>query len=222
MKIYERYLTPEEAAVRLGRTEGEIWRMLETGILPALLRGQLTSKDGTPIGFDFARLPPEGVVRVVDQGGDDFTLEWTYAYGNGKASCFPARKSSIRVLWEPSLFSEITGSKDDSGQTAPAVRPDTVLMPPQATALPMKRDGLVKAWIHLWPTIEADLGEASRNGLSVAKAGNRRWDERKALEWARSSGKLNMKSIALTPEPADPMAALFEPLGKLSGRTHRG
>lgn len=126
MKKYEQYLTPEEAAVRLNRTEGEIWRMLETGMLPALLRGELSSLDGTPIGFDFALLKPEDVARVVDQGGDDFLLEWIYAYGNGKASCTPARKSSIRVLWEPSLFSDIAGSKDDGGQTAPAAPPEAV------------------------------------------------------------------------------------------------
>jgi hypothetical protein len=116
MDEYEGYLTPEEAAARLNRTEGEIWRMLETGILPALLRGELTSKNGGPIGFDFALLPPEGVARVVDQGGDDFTLEWTFAYGNGKAVCTPARKSSIRVLWHPSLLPDIESPKKDSEQ----------------------------------------------------------------------------------------------------------
>lgn len=107
MQDYERYITVQEAAKRLGRPEPEILRMLETGALPAMLRAELASKDGTPIGFDFARLPPEGVARVVDQGGDDFTLEWQYCGGHGKAVCFPARESSIRVLWEPSLFSEL-------------------------------------------------------------------------------------------------------------------
>lgn len=107
MQDYERYITVQEAAKRLNRPEPEIVRMLETGALPAMLRAELASKDGTPIGFDFARLPPEGVARVVDQGGDDFTLEWQYCGGHGKAVCFPARESSIRVLWEPSLFPKL-------------------------------------------------------------------------------------------------------------------
>lgn len=117
MQDYERYITVQEAAKRLGRPEPEILRMLETGALPAMLRAELASKDGTPIGFDFARLPPEGVARVVDQGGDDFTLEWQYCGGHGKAVCFPARESSIRVLWEPSLFPELMPQPKEDTQS---------------------------------------------------------------------------------------------------------
>ena len=118
MQDYERYITVQEAAKRLGRPEPEILRMLETGALPAMLRAELASKDGTPIGFDFARLPPEGVARVVDQGGDDFTLEWQYCGGHGKAVCFPAREGSIRVLWEPSLFPELMPQSEDAHPAA--------------------------------------------------------------------------------------------------------
>jgi hypothetical protein len=105
-------------------------------------------------------------------------------------------------------------------EPAPAAPPEAVLMPAQATV--MKKAGLVKACMRQWPTIEADLGDAARNGLSVARIGSRGWDERKALEWARSKGKLHMESIAPTPEPADPMAAHFGRLGKLPSHRHGG
>lgn len=107
MQKYEQYITVQEAAKRLSRSEAEIWRMLETGALPAMLRAELLSNDGTPVEYGFALLSPEGVARVVDQGGDDFTLEWKYCGGHGKAICEGARQSSVRVLWEPSTFPEL-------------------------------------------------------------------------------------------------------------------
>ncbi len=104
---------------------------------------------------------------------------------------------------------------------APAAPPESVVMPSPAPA--MTKAGLVKAHIHRWPTIESDLSDASRNGLSVAKAGERRWDEREALAWARSRGKLHMESIAPTPEQADPMAAHYlGGLSKLPSRKYGG
>ncbi len=107
MQEYEKYITVQEATERLSRQEPEICRMLETGALPAMLRAELWSNEGTFIKFDFALLPPEDVARVFDQGGDDFRLEWKYCGGHGKAICKRARQSSIRVLWEPSLFPEL-------------------------------------------------------------------------------------------------------------------
>lgn len=117
MQDYQRYITIPEAAERLKRPEPEVKRMLEIGALPAVLRAELLSNDGSPIGFDFALLPPEGVARVADQGGDDFTLEWQYCGGHGKAVCFPARESSIRVLWEPSLFPELMPLPKEEAQS---------------------------------------------------------------------------------------------------------
>lgn len=100
----DKYISVPEAAEWLNCPEAAVWRLLESGELPALLRAELYTADGEYIGFDYALLPPEGVKRVVDQGGDDFTLEWRYACSQGKAVCSPARASSIRVLasaWFP-------------------------------------------------------------------------------------------------------------------------
>lgn len=110
MEDYDRYITVEEAAKRLERTEPEILRMLESGVLPAVLRGALKLSNGESRGFDYALLPVEGVRRVVDHGGDDFTLEWEFCGGLCKAECFPARKSSIRVFWLPEYFPELLPS----------------------------------------------------------------------------------------------------------------
>lgn len=149
MQDYERYITVQEAAKRLGRPEPEILRMLETGALPAMLRAELASKDGTPIGFDFARLPPEGVARVVDQGGDDFTLEWQYCGGHGKAVCFPARESSIRVLWEPSLFPELMPQSEDAHPAATPTHGE--LLAPVAKVGADVEAGNPSAWIVTQP-----------------------------------------------------------------------
>ncbi|MGV1046357.1 hypothetical protein [Limnohabitans sp.] len=134
MQDYEQYITVQEAAARLHRPEPEICRMLETGALPAMLRAELWSNDGTFIKFDFALLPPEGVARVFDQGGDDFKLEWKYCGGHGEAICEGARQSSIRVLWEPSLFPELMPQFEDDAQVGTSADAASVQPPPDTPA----------------------------------------------------------------------------------------
>lgn len=53
----------------------------------------------------------------------------------------------------------------------------------------MRRGALVERYKKEWPTIETDLQNASKNGLSNAKFGSRDWDEDVALEWALKRGK---------------------------------
>jgi hypothetical protein len=55
---------------------------------------------------------------------------------------------------------------------------------------PMSRLAMIQQHEKKWRTIAADIRGASENGLHTAKAGTRGWDEGKALEWARSKGKL--------------------------------
>ena len=55
--------------------------------------------------------------------------------------------------------------------------------------LVMSRMGLVTKHKRQWPTIESDVKNANRNGLSVARHVRGGWDEAMALEWARSKGK---------------------------------
>lgn len=54
----------------------------------------------------------------------------------------------------------------------------------------MKKAAMIEQHKHEWPTIEQDIKDAKRNGLSMAKAGERDWKEHEAMEWARNKGKL--------------------------------
>jgi hypothetical protein len=57
---------------------------------------------------------------------------------------------------------------------------------------PKKKAAMIAQYKNEWPTIERDIKDAKRNGLSVAaKAGARDWHEVEAKEWARNKGKLN-------------------------------
>ena len=77
----------------------------------------------------------------------------------------------------------------------------------------MKRAALIKQHQHQWPTIEADLADASKNQLNGALAGPRDWNEVKALEWARSRGKLVLQS--------DVEDSATKVLRNLPSKTHR-
>lgn len=85
----------------------------------------------------------------------------------------------------------------EHADTAPAPHPKT-----KGTGI--KKTALVKKHSHHWPTIESDLSEATRNGLSAAWVRHGWWDESAALAWAENNGKVRQ---ALT-------------MSALPGRTH--
>lgn len=65
------------------------------------------------------------------------------------------------------------------------------------------RKGLLEAHGHEWPTLERDLRDAAVNGLAkAAKAGARGWLNSKALDWARSKGKLTSTNKTHPQQPA--------------------
>ena len=76
------------------------------------------------------------------------------------------------------------------GQPAPQppVEADSVL----SSSRLMKRKSLIQELEHKWPSIQADLSEASRNGLKQAAHSeqHRAWDAEKAEVWAKSKGKI--------------------------------
>jgi hypothetical protein len=53
----------------------------------------------------------------------------------------------------------------------------------------MSRAALVSKYKAQWSSIERDMQDASKNGLSEAKAGARKWSEQLALQWAKSNNK---------------------------------
>lgn len=86
-----------------------------------------------------------------------------------------------------------------AGSEATVTRPESpkgaVLDPkprPAATGplFSMTKAAMIQQHEHEWPTVAQDIKDAVRNGLSVAKAGLREWQEADALEWARTKGKL--------------------------------
>jgi hypothetical protein len=79
--------------------------------------------------------------------------------------------------------------------------------PPGVSPLPMKKKALVEKLEREWRTINADLNQASNNGLTeAASAGrNKGWFEDKAVEWAISKGKMRATKRS---EPASPFAGL--------------
>lgn len=72
-------------------------------------------------------------------------------------------------------------------------------MPSTAQDAPMKKAALIAALEHEWPSINADLSEATRNGLrDAAHAGKHgEWHEPKARAWAVSKGKIKQAAPAL-------------------------
>lgn len=63
--------------------------------------------------------------------------------------------------------------------------------------LPLTRSAMITQFKAMWPTIESDLADASKNGLAAAaKAGTRDWREQEAMEWARAKNKLQPNNSA--------------------------
>lgn len=80
----------------------------------------------------------------------------------------------------------------------------------------LKREVLVEKYKGIWPSIEADLQEGSRNGLMAAAGmAHSIYDVQRALRWARERDKLRLEqngpvSTALHDLPA----GFFNPDGK--------
>lgn len=69
----------------------------------------------------------------------------------------------------------------------------------RAEEIPMKKKALIAALEHEWESIEADLSEATRNGLKDAAHASKHgeWYESKARAWAVSRGKIRLAAPAI-------------------------
>lgn len=68
-------------------------------------------------------------------------------------------------------------------------------------AFPMSKAALVSKYKAQWATIERDMQDASKNGLAVAKAGERKWREDLALQWAKSNNKFkDLADVPISPQ----------------------
>ncbi len=77
--------------------------------------------------------------------------------------------------------------------TSPKKKASPPARPP--APLPMKQRALVESLRHEWRTIEADINNASRNGLSEAARIRGGWDAERARQWAESKGKLSRHGL---------------------------
>lgn len=80
----------------------------------------------------------------------------------------------------------------------------------------MTKSAMLATHKHHWPTIEADMKHATKNGLATAKAGARDWKEPLALEWARANAKLVADGTS-----ASNLSTGMNSMAALSGRQHR-
>lgn len=77
----------------------------------------------------------------------------------------------------------------------------------------LTKKALTDQYAGRWPSVVADLADASKNGLAAcAKAGARGWKELSAIEWARTRGKLKEPNAA---------AELSSVMRQLPRRQHR-
>ena len=116
------------------------------------------------------------------------------------------RAAMVRQLLSPvqpqaamsaSVVADSASNAPEPLQTAPA--------PVEPPSTVMKRKALIAHLEHEWPTIEADLSEATRNGLKDAAATGKhgKWYVEKARAWAQQEGKLKQAA------PAHPLASAW-------------
>jgi hypothetical protein len=76
------------------------------------------------------------------------------------------------------------------GEPAASTEAPADATPPQQDRSEMTRQGLIEAYGARWPTIEADIDDAAKNGLASARAKRGWYYVEDALAWARQRGKL--------------------------------
>jgi hypothetical protein len=83
---------------------------------------------------------------------------------------------------------EDIATEKNAPSDTPAELPPTVNT--KENCLSYTKESLIKELKVYWETIESDIKDASKNGLSkAAKAGKRGWDKEKAISWAIAKGK---------------------------------
>lgn len=100
-------------------------------------------------------------------------------------------------------------------QAAPVQQP--ALAPAAPAERILKRKVLIAQLKHEWETIDSDLREASRNGLTEqASAGNGCWYVDRARAWAETRGKLKLTA------KMSPLPARWPPsMNNLPSKTHK-
>lgn len=175
---------------------------------------------------DWVDGPDWEAVQEIDPGDNYARQALREAYDAYREAAKQMEKRGLVQASLDALVAELLNPRTDPSESETRPAPQAVPVGQTeaiaANETPMSRRGLVMANKHQWPRIEADLQDAAKNGLSLAKAGSRGWIESKALQWARAKGHLTNGQIApLPPSKVDPMAAHYGQLEKLPRQTHK-
>ena len=129
-------------------------------------------------------------------------------------TCLPVKSPQARTFWElvtpadvnawlenlaaPYRWNVVTSEDEPELKTAESIGPSNATEPQER---PMKKVALVAALEHEWASIEADLSEATRNGLKeAAHAGKHgEWFQSKARAWAVSRNKIRQATLPIHP-----------------------
>lgn len=129
-------------------------------------------------------------------------------------TCLPVKSPQARTFWELVTPADVNAWLDNlvapyrwnvvASEVEQELKPAESIGPSKATEpqeRPMKKVALVAALQHEWASIEADLSEATRNGLKeAAHAGKHgEWFQSKARAWAVSRNKIRQATLPIHP-----------------------
>lgn len=129
-------------------------------------------------------------------------------------TCLPVKSPQARTFWELVTPADVNAWLDNlvapyrwnvvASEVEQELKPAESIGPSNATEpqeRPMKKVALVAALQHEWASIEADLSEATRNGLKeAAHAGKHgEWFQSKARAWAVSRNKIRQATLPIHP-----------------------
>jgi hypothetical protein len=166
-------------------------------------RAYIESDVGAKVWRTWKLMLPSGMHRFVHFGwvsgpseNDEELLKLIDRWAESHTSLSDVEPLPERVhpaAFVPPALAELQGSAiAGSRLTRPAA---------SASKLPMKRKALVEKYRNVWPSIESDLSDASRNGLAREALDKtaRAWREGPATDWAKSKGKLKSEEVAPLP-----------------------
>ncbi len=82
---------------------------------------------------------------------------------------------------------------DEAGTPAPAIGPAEISTAGQQGEK-MKKSALISKYRNVWPSVEADINNASRTELKSASRGKGYYDVAIALKWAKQEGKISERA----------------------------
>lgn len=203
------WATLSEATRWLEALTGEAWplpRLLAHGVLPSLW---LTPDAADPVA-------PVVLERVFEGRHEGFLAPICFAGDTHRLAVdrtmfltMTRTPSGELVRFTPGIPADLDELRWPAASLRKLAAPNGAAPTPKGPTI--KRAELIERNERQWPTIGADLREASRRhpGLAAAMAGGGRWREAVALAWARGNDRIRDPGDGATLQAA------------LTGRQHR-